>query len=103
MLSTSPSRGRHPRAFGRIVAFLTFALLPALAGCSTAGYLAQAGFGQLDLLEARRDIDDVVADRRTSPRLRTLLGRVEQIKRFGESHGMTPTSNYSTYADLDRP
>ena len=80
-----------------------FALLPALTGCSTAGYLAQAGFGQLDLLEARRDIDDVVRDRRTSPRLKALLGRVEEIKRFGEKQGLTPTSNYGTYAALDRP
>ena len=100
MLTTSPPRGLHHRALGCVVAF---AALLALTGCSTAGYLAQASFGQLDLLEARRDIDEVVADRRTSPRLRTLLGRVEEIKRFGESHGLTPTSNYSTYADLDRP
>ena len=100
MLTISPPRGRAPRAFACIVALL---LLPTLTGCSTAGYLAQAGFGQLDLLEARRDIDDVVADHRTSTRLRTLLGRVVSIKRFGEGHGLTPTSNYSTYADLDRP
>jgi predicted aminopeptidase len=100
MPTTSPSRGRFHQALGGIAALT---LLPALTGCSTAGYLAQAGFGQLDLLEARRDIEDVVADRRTSPRLRTLLGRVDEIKRFGESQGLKPTSNYSTYADLDRP
>lgn len=103
MLSTSPPRGRFHRAFERIAVLLTLGVAPALAGCSTAGYLAQASFGQLDLLEARRDIDDVVHDRRTSPRLKTLLGRVEGIKRFGETQGLTPTSNYTTYADLDRP
>lgn len=103
MLSTSPPSGRHPRILGWLVALLALAALPALTGCATAGYLVQAGFGQLDLLEARRDIDDVVRDRRTPPRLRALLGRVDAIKRFGEGQGLTPTSNYSTYADLGRP
>ncbi len=102
MPSTSPHRGRHPRISGGS-SRLALAALPALTGCTTASYLVQAGFGQLDLLEARRDIDEVVRDRRTSPRLRALLGRVEEIKRFGEKQGLTPTSNYSTYADLDRP
>jgi predicted aminopeptidase len=103
MPSTSRQRGHLHGALGRIVALLTVAAVPALTGCSTAGYLAQAGFGQLDLLEARRDIDDVVQDRRTAPRLKKLLGRVDEIKRFGEKHGLTPTSNYGTYADLGRP
>lgn len=100
MLSTSTLRGGLRRA---LAGLLTLAALPLLAGCATAGYLAQAGFGQLDLLEARRDIDDVVRDRRTPPRLRALLGRVEEIKRFGEQQGLTPTSNYGTYAAVDRP
>ncbi len=103
MPSTSRQRGHFHGVLARIVALLTVAALPALTGCSTAGYLAQAGFGQLDLLEARRDIDDVVQDRRTAPRLKKLLGRVDEIKRFGERHGLTPTSNYGTYADLGRP
>jgi predicted aminopeptidase len=99
MLSTSPF-GRLSRA---LTALGALAASPALTGCATAGYLTQAAFGQLDLLEARRDIDDVVGDRRTSPRLRALLGRVDEIKRFGEQQGLTPTSNYSTYAAVDRP
>jgi predicted aminopeptidase len=103
MSSTPPHRGRRPRIPGWLVALLALAALPALTGCTTASYLVQAGFGQLDLLEARRDIDEVVHDRRTTPRLRALLGRVEEIKRFGETQGLTPTSNYTTYADLDRP
>lgn len=103
MLSTSPPRGRRARALGRLAALLVLASLLSLTGCTTASYLVQAGFGQLDLLEARRDIDDVVRDRRTPPRLRALLGRVEEIKRFGEGQGLTPTRNYGTYADLDRP
>jgi predicted aminopeptidase len=99
MLSTSP-RGRFSWA---LTALGALALLPTLSGCATAAYLTQATFGQLDLLEARRDIDEVVHDRRTSPRLRALLERVDEIKRFGEAQGLTPTSNYSTYVAVDRP
>ena len=98
-----PSTSLRGRLSWALTALGALAVLAALTGCTTASYLTQATFGQLDLLEARRDIDEVVRDRRTPQRLRALLGRVEEIKRFGEQNGLTPTSNYSTYAAVDRP
>jgi predicted aminopeptidase len=35
--------------------------------------------------------------------VKDLLGRVGRIKRFGEAHGLKPTSNYRSYVELDRP
>jgi predicted aminopeptidase len=91
--------GLRAVSFGTALA----AVLLLCTGCGTASYLTQAAFGQLDLLEAARPIDEVVASRKTPPRIRALLQRVGDIKRFGERRGLTPTGSYTQYADLDRP
>jgi predicted aminopeptidase len=78
-------------------------LLPALLGCTTLRYLVQAGAGQLDLRLRARDIDDVLNDRATEPRVRRLLSQVASMKQFGERNGLTPTANYTQYTDLRRP
>lgn len=79
------------------------ALLGAQTGCTTFGYLAQAGAGQLDLGLRARGIEQVVADPTTTPRLRALLTQVRAIKAFGERQGLTPTRSYTDYVALDRP
>lgn len=79
------------------------ALLLCQSGCTTAAYLAQAGAGQLDLMLRSRPIPHVLADPKTPPRLRDLLGQVARIKAFGERHGLTATSSYTRYVALDRP
>jgi predicted aminopeptidase len=87
--------------------FLVFAfgigLLPALLGCTTVRYLAQASAGQVDLRLRARDNTEVLKDIRTELWVKRLLSEVASIKRFGERQGLTPTANYTQYADLQRP
>lgn len=76
--------------------------MPALLGCTTVRYLAQASAGQVDLRLRARDIPEVLKDIRTEPWVKRLLSEVASIKRFGERQGLTPTANYTQYADLQR-
>jgi predicted aminopeptidase len=73
-----------------------------LAGCTGPRYVAQAACGQIEISFARRDLADVVSDANVPDRVRALLSRVPDIKRFGERHGLRPTASYGTYADLER-
>jgi predicted aminopeptidase len=89
---------------GRLLAALGAGVLALGAlGCTGPRYLAQAARGQIDLLCAKRDLDDVVADPGTSPRIRALLAEVPRIKSFGEKHGLTATGSYSEYVDVHGP
>jgi predicted aminopeptidase len=102
-----PTRAARAQRGALLRAFLVFAswavLLPALLGCTTLRYLAQAGAGQVDLRLRARDIDQVLKDTRTEPWMQRLLSQVASIKRFGERQGLTPTANYTQFADLQRP
>lgn len=80
--------------------FILFMLcLTSSSGC----YLMQAAAGQYELLHAARPLSSVRADSSVSPRIRDLLSKVPAIKRFGQEFGLTPTGNYTHYADLRRP
>lgn len=81
----------------------TLALL--LAGCSSImpRYIAQAAYGQLDLLGRARPIDKVVADPATPIRTAALLAEIPEIKDYGRSYGLHIRNNYSTYTALGRP
>lgn len=82
----------------------TFLVLSLSAsGCSTAKYLFQATEGQLALINQAKPIPEVVKDPRTPPRVKDLLGEIAPIKKFGESQGLKPTTNYTEYVKLDRP
>jgi predicted aminopeptidase len=74
-----------------------------LSGCMEVRYLAQAGVGQLSLSFGAQSINDAIGDPRMPLRTRALLREVASIKRFGELHGLTPTDNYTSYVELDRP
>jgi predicted aminopeptidase len=74
-----------------------------LTGCASLEYLAQAGAGQDDLISRSRDIDMLLRERRLQPRTRRLVGEIDEVKRYGERHGLKPTKNYTKYARLDRP
>lgn len=78
-------------------------MLFSLSGCSTLGYLFQAGKGQLKIMNRARPLDEVIADERVPTRVRTLLSQVAAIKKFGEESGLRPTSNYREYVALDHP
>lgn len=83
------------------------ALLPILAacaaGCSSAGYLAQAARGQIGIVLAERPIPEVVAERRVPNRIGRMLLAVDGIKAFAREQGLAPTRSYRSYADLRRP
>jgi predicted aminopeptidase len=72
------------------------------SGCFTAGYLVQAAGGQYELLHAARPLRVAIDDPATPPHVRALLAKVAAIKRFGQLKGLTPTQNYTHYADLHR-
>jgi predicted aminopeptidase len=73
-----------------------------LTGCTTAGYLAQAGCGQIDLMLRARDLDAAVADPAVPQRTRDMLAQIQTIKRFGERHSLRPTGSYHRFVQLDR-
>ena len=77
--------------------------LAVLAGCGVyPRYLAQAAYGQLDLLARARPIDDVVRDPETPLRTALLLSELGPIKQYGRSYGLTIARNYTKYTQLPR-
>ena len=78
-------------------------LLP-LAGCSTAGYYAQAVSGHLGLMAAREPIDEVIADPATPAAVRERLELARQAREFAvDELGLPDNGSYTRYVQLDRP
>ncbi|MBA3539538.1 MAG: aminopeptidase [Deltaproteobacteria bacterium] len=77
----------------------------ALAGCSSImpRYLAQAAYGQAELLSKARPIEQVVADPNTPVRTAMLLSEIPAIKDYGRSYGLRIKGNYAKYTALGRP
>jgi predicted aminopeptidase len=74
-----------------------------LTGCGTL-YLAQAANGQWHVLAARRPIDAVLTDPRTSQQLRDRLTVVRAARNFASTDLHLPDNrSYRTYADIKRP
>lgn len=66
-------------------------------------FVTQGTLGQLDLVTRARPIDEVIADPKTTDRVRFLLGEVVRVKEFGSRHGLSMHENYEEYVELDRP
>ena len=66
-------------------------------------YLAQAGYGQLDLLARAKPIDEVINDPTTPLRTALLLAEIPAIKDYGRSYGLKVRGNYNRYVALGRP
>ena len=75
-----------------------------LLGCNSImpRYLAQAAYGQADLLSRARPIEQVIADPATPARTAALLSEIPAIKAYGRSYGLHIKRNYSTYTALGR-
>lgn len=102
--SWSAPRGRLRGRGGEAASvLLALALCALLSGCTEVRYVAQASLGQLSMAWRTESLKDASLDARRSWRTRALLREVPHIKRFGERHGLTPTGNYTTYVELDRP
>jgi predicted aminopeptidase len=77
-------------------------LLP-LAGCGTL-YILQAARGEAQVLDNRRPITRVIADRRTPPELRRTLEEVRRVRAFAtKALGLPRNDSYHTYSDIGRP
>jgi predicted aminopeptidase len=79
-------------------------LLGLLSGCTSIGYLAQATHGQLQLMRARRPIDQVIADPASGDALKERLRLVADARTFAVTDlGLPDNRSYRSYADLKRP
>lgn len=71
--------------------------------CTSLKYVSQAAAGQDDLTRRAREIDDLVREQRVNARMRRLFLQVPTMKKFGESHGLTATRNYTKYVRVEGP
>ena len=79
------------------------ALLSALGGCATVGYLSQSVQGHLDLLRAARPVADWMADPQTPSTLRERLELAVHMREFSVHELRLPDNNsYRRFADLHR-
>jgi len=81
---------------------LALLVLLGVVGCTPLRYVTQAAAGQAELLDGKRDIDQILREGGQDPRTRRLLSRVPGIKAFGERRGLRHTRNYETFVDLHR-
>ena len=82
--------------------WLVIALLAALPGCGTL-YVMQAANGEWQVMRARKPIDKVVKDPKTSQSLRDTLTEVNAAREFASRElGLPDNRSYRTYADIHR-
>jgi len=75
-----------------------------LAGCATLGYYGQSIGGQLEVLNKRRPIAELLDDPTTSDDLRAKLVLILRLRAFASGELRLPDNDsYRSYADLDRP
>ena len=75
-----------------------------LAGCSNAGYYAQAISGHLAVLHAATPIVELIRDPASNPALKVQLRSVQAMRDFASSELALPDDDsYRAYADLGRP
>ena len=85
-----------------IVLNLCAALL-LLSGCSEIRYYQQSAGGQLDIIDRRVPIEELVEDETQDPQLRARLQRVTEFRSFAiEQLELPETGSYTVYADLER-
>ncbi|OYT87138.1 MAG: aminopeptidase [Burkholderiales bacterium PBB6] len=74
------------------------------SGCSSVGYLAQAGAGHLAMAGSGRPVPEVVADAATPAALRERLLLSQRMRDWAVSTLHLPDNrSYRSYADLGRP
>jgi len=79
-------------------------LLAVVGGCASPGYYLHAISGQVELLNKRRPIEEVLNDPATTPQTRQQLELVRRLRDFASRElGLPDNRSYRTYADLERP
>jgi predicted aminopeptidase len=99
----------HEQRAARTVLCLRFssvlmAILAACSsGCSTVDFYLQAANGQAEILNKAHPIAEVVADQRTSERVRRKLALVQELRQFASQQlGLPAYRQYGRYSDLGR-
>ena len=112
MNNTKPQKLRRVRpahqfgswCVGRTLPLLLGGLVLIVSGCADIGYYRQALSGQLNLLNLRRPVADVLADPDIQPQLRQRLQTASALRDFASSELKLPqNSSYRAYADLQQP
>ena len=88
--------------------FLPFGVLSALAvllaGCSSAGYYAQAVKGHCQIVSRQKSCVKLIANTNTSPELRARLQLAAELCGYADARlGLPARGAYTQYANLDRP
>ena len=75
-----------------------------VSGCAELAYYGHAAAGQLEVMNNRRPIPEVIADPQTPAELRERLQYIEQAHAFAihELH-LPDTASYRSYSDVGRP
>ncbi len=95
-------RAAAPRRAAAIL--LAAAVAAGVAACSQIGYYGQAIGGHLELMRARKPIDELLRAPATDPDLRLRLAEVQAIRDFASRDlGLPNNGSYRSYADLGRP
>ncbi|BAV32488.1 aminopeptidase [Sulfuricaulis limicola] len=85
----------------RLLALLLFAII---GGCASPAYYLHAVSGQVELLNKRRPVEEVLSDPATTPQTRRQLELVRRLRDFASRElGLPDNRSYRTYADLERP
>ena len=91
------------RSLGRRILTL-FALTAVLIGCQSAGYYAQAIWGQVQIMSAKRPVSELIQDPGTPPAVKEKLAYVLALREFARKELLLPVGGaYTDYADLHRP
>ena len=86
----------------QLIPFLIVMVL--LGGCAELQYYGHAVSGQLEVLDKRRPIPEVIADPTTEPAVRKRLEYIEQAHAFAISELQLPDSDsFRSYSDIGRP
>jgi predicted aminopeptidase len=86
----------------RALLLFLLVLVSSSSGCFGARYVAQAAYGQLELLGYSRPVAQVLQDPRTDPRTAALLLESRAILTFAGQNGLPSHGNYRRFVELDR-
>jgi predicted aminopeptidase len=88
-----------------LLRLLSLLLLFAVIGaCASPGYYLHAVSGQIELLNKRRAVEEVLNDPATDQQTRQQLELVRRLRDFASRElGLPDNRSYRTYTDLERP
>ncbi|WP_339489298.1 aminopeptidase [Pseudomonas sp. EL_65y_Pfl2_R95] len=79
-------------------------LIALLSGCSSVDYYSQLLDGQLDVLQRRQAISQLISDPSTDAQLRERLALSQQARSFAsQALALPDNQSYRVYADVQRP